>query len=90
MTKTTDELLVIAEEIIVNSDGSHNIDWGEDFAALEFEDRERVEYMVWEQIAGCDDCGWHFTIDNMEYYPDVGTLCWKCESDREEEEQDAD
>lgn len=79
----------IAQEIIGWSDGSYNVEWGEDFDALEFGDRARVEAMVWEEIASCDGCGWHFRVDSIEEHVDSGDmLCYKCAEDRENESEE--
>lgn len=81
----------IAQDIICWSDGAYQVEWGEDFAALELADRERVEAMVWEEIASCDGCGWPFHVNSMEQHLDSGdNLCWKCEQDREELESEED
>ena len=86
--KSVDE---IAQEIIDGSEGSYNVEWGEDFAALDFADRERVEAMVWEEIESCDGCGWHFHVDSLEQHVDSGeSLCWRCTNDREEEENESE
>lgn len=81
----------IAHEIIEGSDGSYNVEWGEDYAALDFADRERVEAMVWEEIASCDGCGWHFHLEQLEQHFESGdSLCWRCHSDREEAKEEDD
>lgn len=81
----------IANDIIAGSDGSFYMEWGDDFAQLEEPARSQVEDMVWEEIASCGDCGWHFHVDSMEQHLDSGDmLCWKCANDREEEESEED
>lgn len=81
----------IAQDIISGSDGSYYITWGEDFERLAEADRERVEAMVWEEIASCDGCGWHFHLNNLEQHIDSGdSVCWRCDSDREEENESED
>ena len=104
VTTTTDELKQfsvpayvpcleeIAEDIIGYSDGSFGIEWGEDFERLSAEDKQTVHDMVYEQIADCNHCGWHWSVDNLEEV-DGECYCWRCYEDvieREEEEQDED
>jgi hypothetical protein len=85
----------IAQEIIEGSDGSFYVEWGDDFEKLDKPDRSKVEEMVWDEIASCEDCGWHFHVESLEQHIDSGdNLCWKCANDREEaeseEEEDED
>jgi hypothetical protein len=83
--KTIDE---IAQEIIDGSDGSFNVEWGEDYSALPLYKQAQVEEIVWQEIASCDGCGWHFHVDNLEQHIASGDcLCWHCANDREEENE---
>lgn len=85
----TPTLSEIAQEIIEGSDGSFYMEWGEDFEQLEEPARSQVEEMVWEEIASCEDCGWHFHVESLEQHIDSGdNLCWKCANDREEAESE--
>ena len=82
----TPTLEEIAADIIDGSDGSYHMEWGDDIERLSDADRSKVEGMVWQEIACCDGCGWHFHADNLEQV-EGENLCWKCAQDAEEDEE---
>lgn len=81
--KTEEELVKMAEDIAGNSDGSYHIEWGEEYDALEANQRQKVEDMVWDQIQSCGSCGWNFIIDSMvdSKHFDGELVCWRCSED---------
>jgi formylmethanofuran dehydrogenase subunit E len=88
---TKEELEIIADEIIGYSDGSFNIEWGEEYTALSLEEQNQVDEMVFEVIDNCDACGWYFIWDSMETHSDGECYCWRCYEDKlEENEEDED
>ena len=79
----------IADEIIYSSDGSFNIEWGEEYDELSLEERGEVENIVYDNIANCDGCGWNFMIDHLEQHSDDGgCYCWQCYQDKIDEEEE--
>jgi len=83
----------IAEEIISDSDGSFNVEWGEEYSALSIEDQSKIDSLVWDAIASCGHCGWHWHVDNLESHElSSEPVCHHCQDllDMELEEQEED
>jgi formylmethanofuran dehydrogenase subunit E len=80
----------IANQIAELNDGCYSLNWDcpEEYDALTYEQKETVQLQVYEMLAPCDDCGWHFMIDNMNTQANGDLICWSCENAREEEEHD--
>jgi hypothetical protein len=76
-----EKLSIIADEIIGHSDGSFNIEWGEEYGALSPEEQGEVDALVFDTIGNCNSCGWHFTYDSMETHADGECYCWRCYED---------
>lgn len=87
MTKTLAE---IAEVIATLNDGSYQLDWdcAEEYDALTYEQQQEVQHIVYAQLSPCDHCGWHFMIEDMETIETGELVCWQCEQNREEEDED--
>lgn len=84
-----EELETLAAEIAYNNDGSFHLEFGEEYEALTKEEQSIVFDLVWEDLANCDECGWHFLQDNLEVDKATGDcLCWQCHSQREDEEEE--
>lgn len=84
----TEKLEAIAAEIIAFADGAFHLNQPESYDTLTTEEREKVDDMVNEEVGDCAVCGWNWTYDNMEEYPEHGWLCCHCASNIEEEEED--
>jgi predicted Zn-ribbon and HTH transcriptional regulator len=82
-----EKIQTIADEIIGYSDGSFNIEWGEEYTALTIEEQREVKELVYDSIGNCNDCGWHFNFDSMETHADGQSYCWQCYEDVIEREE---
>lgn len=76
----------IAEEVIMMSDGSFHVEWGDDYSALSLDDQAKVEEIVWQEIDSCSCCGWHFNVNHLGSHDDAdGQVCDSCYNDLEEQ-----
>lgn len=56
---------------------------------ITYEQKQEVQNLVYFLLSPCDDCGWHFMIEDMNTIETGELICWQCEQNREEED-DAD
>lgn len=84
-----EKLEELAETIASQSEGAWSIHWTEEFEALDYEDRRKVEEIVYSIVDYCDCCGWVWSIDSMEPNPITGEkYCWQCEDPNLEEDEE--
>jgi formylmethanofuran dehydrogenase subunit E len=87
-----DKIQEIADEIIAYSDGAFHIAWNEAYEDLTPEEQHEVAQIVYDNIAGCDGCGWNFMVESLEQHSDGQCYCWRCyedviDADEEETEE---
>jgi hypothetical protein len=78
----------IAIEIIDYSSGSFSIPWTEEYNQLTYEEQLKVQELVYDEIADCFGCGWHFHNDELEHLENGEGYCWRCYQEIEEESEE--
>ena len=79
----------IAEEIADDSSGCFYVNFdSEAYQLLDQNKQSQVQEKVWEFLDSCACCGWYDRLDSMEYYEDLGSYCWRCASELEDEDED--
>lgn len=81
---TKDEMI---QEIIDYSDGVYHMHQPDGWEELDEATKSDILDEVFKEVYPCDGCGWWTNVSDMSNFPDSGEdLCWRCESEREEEE----
>ena len=80
------KLADIAGDMIKSSDGAFYLYEPEEYLALGTQDRQTVLDIVYEHIATCGVCGWHFHVDSLSEHEKADEpVCWRCYDDLEGE-----
>lgn len=78
----------MVDEIVAYSDGVYHMHEPNGWENLDEATKSSILDEVYREVYPCDGCGWWFRCDNMGEYLDSGEmLCWRCESERYEEEE---